>query len=434
MDASKTGSRGTRDTSRAQEHNSRAALRLVGWNTAWLVVGLALIGLGAEAWLRLTVPFWYNSGQTAFVPEVGLQLRPDTEVHHTNRLDFWTVSHTNNLGFLDRDPPKRTVATCHITVIGDSFVEARQVPISEKFHVRLEERAAFELPHLHVTTSAFGLSGTGQVNQLAFWDKYARHLNPNLVVLVFVPNDYIDNFPLWAGLNKGLDPDHWPFVSATRADPLGYRLRAPDPDFARFSAPGQPLSLWQKWYERVIHRSRFALWLETKHDLFFPKLNKPHESDWRELLMQRPANARFSLGQQLASLGDRRLPDAAQSPPSFFVLFGKEISAPFYQEAIALTAFGLDEFKRRAQHVGATLVVLASHRMSRFGAGPLDRLKEIAAARDIPVIEQADFIRRQGAPLKDAGWAHNDHWSPRGHRWAAQALLEYLQQNQEVCA
>ena len=53
---------------------------------------------------------------------------------------------------------ERAAASCHITMIGDSYVEALQVPIADKFHVRLEDLAARELRHLDVTTSAFGVS------------------------------------------------------------------------------------------------------------------------------------------------------------------------------------------------------------------------------------------------------------------------------------
>ena len=120
-------------------------------------------------------------------------LPPDTEIRWTNGLDFWTVSRTNRLGFLDREPPssERAAKSCLITMIGDSFVEAREVSIPEKFHVGLEEMAARELPHLDVMTSAFGIRGTGQINQLALYDEYVRHLRPKLIVLVFVPNDFM---------------------------------------------------------------------------------------------------------------------------------------------------------------------------------------------------------------------------------------------------
>ena len=147
-------------------------LRLLGWNVLLLTTGLALIAAAGEAWLRLTIPFMHRSHSPSFVPGVGVLYEPGSEVRSTNRSDFWTVSRANHWGFLDRPPPspERAAAGCHVTLIGDSFVEARQVPIADKVQVRLEDLARRRLPHLDVTTSAFGVSGTGQVNQLPFYD------------------------------------------------------------------------------------------------------------------------------------------------------------------------------------------------------------------------------------------------------------------------
>ena len=163
-------------------------------------------------------------------------------------------------------------------MIGDSFVEAREVPIPEKFHVRLEDMAARELPHLDVTTSAFGTRATGQINQLVFYGEYARHLRPKLVVLVFVPNDFYDNFPLWQSIRKGLDPEHLPYVSAERAEDGSFRLRPPDPDYRRFKLPrlaGPPSAAsWRAVIcdTEAFHASWFLAWHAPRGPCFFPIL------------------------------------------------------------------------------------------------------------------------------------------------------------------
>ena len=419
-------------------------MRLVGWNAVLLVAGLVLIGLAGEAWLRSTVPFRTSHWPTVFVPDVGVLLRPDTEIRWTNRLDFWVMSRTNSLGFLDREPPspERATESCHVTVIGDSFVEARQVSIPKKFHVRLEELAARELSHLDVTTSAFGVNNTGQIHQLALYDEYARHLHPKLVVLVFVPNDYIDNFPLWQAIWTGLDPEHLPYVSAARAEDDRFRLGPPDPDSRRFRLPrlSGPSSTpqWRALLcdRRMLRASRFVERVCTKWGLIFfePDIDfYAQRVGWTELLSRRPAYGSLLDGWRPVSRGNVRMRPANQPPPSFFTLFQQGNDAPFYEEALAFTAFGLDEFKARTERDGAALVILASHPMQRFGGGTFARLNEMAAQRHIPVIDQAEIIYRQGAELRDAGWAHNDHWSPAGHQWAAEALLEYLKRNQSVC-
>ena len=418
----------------------RRHLRLIGWNALLLAAGLAVLGLAGEAWFRLTVPFIANHQSKVFVPGVGPLFRPDTEIRWTNWLDFWTVSRSNRLGFLDRAPPsaQQTAASCHIAMIGDSFVEARHVSIGEKFHVLLEEMAARDLPWLDITTSAFGVAGTGQIEQLPYYDEYARHLRPRLLVLVFVPNDYIDNFPLWQFLDRGSHPEHLPRVSATRTASGGFRLRPPDPDYRRFMVPQpvQPQPL-VRWGTDQLRKSWFLVWLHGKY-AHLPI--KKHELDTDlnrakrlELLSRNPAHARLLDGPRPVSTGGYRKPPRAEMP-SYFALFQEGNDSPFHQEALAYTGFGLDQFKERAQRDGAALVILATHRMSRFGGHTLARMSEMAAERGIPVVDQGEYIHRQGAELGDAAWRHNDHWAPAGHRWAAAALLEYLAANQQICS
>ena len=207
------------------------ALRLVGWNALFLIMGLALIAVAGAAYLRATVPFVDSSIPSHFIPEVGQMRKPNAEIRYTNGLDFWTISRTNSLGFPDREPPRseRAAASCHIAMIGDSFVEAVQVPIADKFHVRLEELAARELPNLSVTTSAFGHSGSGQINQLPFYDQFARRLRPDLLVLVFVPNDFMDNSPPLSALISGRDPDRDAYFTVAREPDGTFRRRPTAP-------------------------------------------------------------------------------------------------------------------------------------------------------------------------------------------------------------
>ena len=116
----------------------RRALRVAGWNAALLAAGLALIAAGGEIYLRATGTFVASRIPRHFVPGVGYVYPPGAEIRHTNHVDFWTVSRANSLGFTDREPvgPVRAAASCHVAAIGDSFVDALEVPIADKFHVR----------------------------------------------------------------------------------------------------------------------------------------------------------------------------------------------------------------------------------------------------------------------------------------------------------
>ena len=195
------------------------ASRLVLWNLLFIGVAALLIFIFAEAWFRLTKPHRDLDWRPAhFAPGVGLLQEPGQTKRLRNGLGAYVETRANSLGFLDREPPepKRAAQSCHIAIIGDSFVEASQVPIADKFQVRLESLAAQALPRMNVTTSAFGVPGTGTVSQLPLWDEYARGLAPKVLVLVFVPNDFPNNSKLLMSLDLGSDPDHMPYAYADK--------------------------------------------------------------------------------------------------------------------------------------------------------------------------------------------------------------------------
>ena len=379
------------------------------------MLGLALIGVVGETYFRLRAPFLESDTPYTWFPTVGWLHTPNAEVRHTNGLDFWTESRANGLGFVDREPIglERAAASCHVAMIGDSYVAALEVPIADKFHVRLEELAAGELRHLDITTSAFGISGTGQVNQLAYYDEFARYLRPALVVLVFVNNDFMNNAPILDGLHRGMDPDRLGYVSATRGADGTITLRPPHPP-----SPESRLAVTSRHpptTDRLTDMSPFANWLDAKR-----RASSSDDTD-PELIAQVALLSRRSPG--YAALLDGWRPTTREGMDDPF-LYTQDLP-PVYEDALDFTAFALDQFRERADRDGAALVILSTR--------TFDRLTALAEPRGIPVIDQYDYILRQGAEPRDAAWEHDWHWNAAGHRWAAEALFEYLKRNQAIC-
>ena len=420
----------------------RRVLFWVGGNVLLFALTWVFIAGIGEVWLRLKWPFAHESKPWHFVPKVGRMFKPNAEVRHTRQLDFWTVSRTNSYGFPDREPiaPERAAASCHIALIGDSFVAALQVPIADKLPVRLEALAARALPELDVTTSAFGISNTGQINQLPLYDEFARRLRPKLLVLVFVSNDFIDNSSVLKSLQYRWDPDRMPWMSARRDADGRMRLLPPHSDWAevgpkpslnggRNSSPSSPvivevlptrrtpLYLMRRTLQLSSRRSYFATWLNGS----ISRLGVLYSLDAAEELRRRPGYESLLGGWQ---------PKTRQH---IDLMFNEKDLPPFFEAALDFTAFGLDQFKERADRDGASLVILSTHKMGSRGDPAFDRLTALATARGIPVIDQTDYIRRQGAKLKDAHWRLDPHWNAAGHQWAAEAVLEYLKRNPAVC-
>ena len=411
------------------------SLRPAGRKALLLLAGITLACATLETYLRLKWPFLTNKDSTHFHLKAGSIRKPNAEVRSSNNYgEFFTIQRVNNLGFLDREPPdlEQTTSGCHITIIGDSFVEARQVPIADKFHVQLERLAAKELPSLNITTSAFGRGGTGQINQLIYYDQFARHLHPCVLVLVFVINDFGNNHPVLSSLQRAeaWDPEHSPFATAEKSASGTWQLRPPDPDFRKHMLPRQPMS----WTSKVrVHSSQkfyLAKWLYSKRLLWKHARvetakegrkdpEDPQMTAWVELLIRRP---------HYASLAEEWTTKSRINS-----MFERENLPPVFEKALEFTACALDQFKTRANQDGVSLVILSTHTMGTRGDRLFDRMNTLATARGIPVIDQTDYILRQGGRITDAHWRHDRHWNATGHQWAAEALLEYLKENPYIC-
>ena len=416
----------------------RRLVRTLAWNGMLVFAGVALIAISAETYMRAQGRFTEGAALPRFVPGVGFLGPPNTKVRSTNGLDFWTRSWTNSLGFLDREPPspKRAAATCHIAVIGDSFVEANQVPIADKLQVRLEDLASSTLPHLRITVSAFGREGTGQVQQLVYYDEYARHLRPKLVVLVFVPNDFINNYPVFRAMRMGRTaPEHLQERRAERLPngELTLRLPAVHPGPEPQSYATSRTSLDRTWV-RAAGVSVFASWLRAKTLSVlksWARGNKRFGSSWRDHAERVETSPLYI---QLFDEWSPYPPPTVWNAIETSKFFAEDDLHPIFRDALDYTAFALEQFKMRADRDGTQLVVLASHGLREIDRKLFERVSDMSAAVEVPVVDQAEYILRQGAELADAQWAHDGHWNVAGHRWAAEALLEYIGDHQGVCA
>ena len=387
-----------------------------------ITVGLLLVGAAGEAYFRLTVPFSDSSiTSTRTFPGVGTLAKPNTKMNFTNNVDFWTVQRSNSLGFLDREPiaPDRARESCHITIIGDSFVEAIQVQISEKVQVQLEELAAMEKPSIDLTASAFGIQITGQVHQLLFYDVYARHLSPDLVVLVFVVNDPLDNSTVSDSLLYGVDPDVSPYVSAVMNSDGVVELRMPNAEIPqRLLSPTR--DPYTSWSVRVINwtvkTSLLARWLQFKLPWLLATSNTDREfiAEVQELMRR----------QDHAWMFDGWIPTSPADIDSLIL----DSESNVYREVWGITEFALEQFKHRANHDGAAVMILATYPLGDEGDPMFDVLNRIATSLGIPVVSQQNYITQQGYSISDAHFPNDGHWSPTGHRWAAEAVWEYIKE------
>lgn len=426
----------------------RQSWAAVFWiNLLVLSMLLILVAAGGEIYLRLTKPFVRPHWVSRFDPELGFTFEPGALIRHTNHVDFWLEERVNSWGFLDHEPPAAPAkdGVCRIAFVGDSFVEAAQVKNDEKFHRLLEKYWNTRKDHgLSLETFALGYSGTGQANQLP-WVKLLRPLSPRLIVLVFVNNDFANNNVWLEAARNGWHPDHPPRPFLVRGE-----MKPADPAWRDYLLPGQNgnaqaawdieragiagwlhQKLWQRSY---LYSFLFTLWVRHAYDASAYYANVPAAV---AVLRTMPG------GQQM--FGDWTPPDDL----TLDQMFAAERMPPVFDEALKDTAQTLRAWKKVAEEMGAQIVLLATHslRMQYLTPNPsaarkrpwdaelpMRRLRAIAQAEGIPLVDQGDFILRSGGSLRDASFRFDGHWSPYGHETAAKAMVQWLQSHSNVCS
>ena len=372
---------------------------------AVISTGIALLAAAIlmEAYLRWRIPFTEIEWPARFDPELGFVFEPNARVRWTNHTDFWAEQRSNSLGFLDREPavPKPD-GMFRVLVIGDSFVQAAEVGLTEKMHILLEARLRGALATDKVDTVAFGRSDTGQSNQLSFYDVHGADIDADLVVLVFYANDFIDNSTLLQGVIYGRDP--------YRPPKLFYE---PDEGGAGFTRIGID-----------------ADWENHRLSRFFPGVRRKRQQE----IMERYPETRALFGDRLLS-GDMdcmfHADELSQLPPVF-------------QRALASTEHALRLFKERTKNRDEALLLVVTHGVVTAGRHcaddfrytfeklkPLKRITEIAERAGIPVLDLYAAFAERG-DWRDTEFANDLHWNALGHRWAADALADYLLEHREL--
>ncbi len=130
------------------------------------------------------------------------------------------------------------------------------------------------------------------------------------------------------------------------------------------------------------------------------------------------------------------------------LMFFADRLPPVFRQALALTGHAFEQFARRGERDGLALLALATSGLSSGPDGAeassrhdnpvrarlqLERIAGLLGERGIPLIDQRAHIEAHGGDPRDGSFAHDGHWSPQGHRWAAEALLAWLVDHPAAC-
>jgi hypothetical protein len=382
-----------------------------------------------ELVMRWRYPFADSTWPSRFDPAFGFHFEPHATIRQTNLFGFCVEQQANSLGFLDREPERDLpTGTRRIVVLGDSFVEAVQVPIAAKSHVLLEER--LRARGVPVAISAFGMSGCGTSNELAFYDHFGRSLKPDLVVVIFVSNDFANNSALLEAVRNGWHPEHLPRLFL-RDDDGKTTLLPIDPAWQGQLIPTSPApidrpSWWLSW-------SRVYRWTKANVD-WIGRSQVAHAYDaWSERLVWLRRQPAWE-----AAFAGWRWPDDDDLDVMTFALD----APPVFREANVLTERALELLRDRAAADGSRLLVVgaehlatarSTHGRPTLPRAWLDLLEPMCKRLGLPLLDLHAAFGARGV-LDKVKFARDSHWNELGHQTAAAAIDEFLQQHPDLLA
>jgi lysophospholipase L1-like esterase len=327
--------------------------------------------------------------------------------------EFLVPVKINSLGRRDLERGyEKPPATFRVLVLGDSFVEALQVPLEATFPRILEqELAARDGASQRIEVLSAGVSGYGTASELLYFEREGRRYHPDLVILAFYPgNDVKNNSPT-------LEDTFTPVYAA---------------DGSLQKVTGQARPERHGWRANI-PRSQAYLYARQLLLLRQPRLAE--------------ALVRYGLMRPEAI---RRAPERDGMPLEYGV-YATTPSAE-WQDAWVRTERLLDQLRAAVQAGGARFaVVIVSTREQVYPElwnevlkayppmrqrswdleAPQRRIDAWCARNGVPCLALAPAFRTAKAGGSDfLHYRHEGHWTAAGHRLAASLLKQFLEQQQ----
>lgn len=352
-----------------------------------LALGIAVALAIGEAGLRIKRQVSANyilryDGQTGL-----LTMKPN-DVFADGQAGCWEnkAVKANSQGFHDTEfSLTKDRDVYRIAVIGDSFIEAFQVPVADSFQYWLEEKLnQWPEKKKRFEVYSFGNGGTGTFEHHLYLNQYVLKYQPDLVILAFLPmNDFKDDFRLRKEIfdRQG---------EIRKEVPLAQRWLRHSVLFRWFKA---------KW--QIIDSFAAA---EGKVKLLF---------DWQAFLKDYPPawEGIWQLEKKLLAQFDKTL----EENKSQFLLVSLD-----------------DMWRTHPKQIEKDKELYSLDKFDFDFDKPEKILQEFSEKEKIPYLALLPIFRERAEKEKaNIFWGGcQGHWDKTGHRWVAETLFQFLTQEE----
>ena len=315
--------------------------------------------------------------------------------------EFIVPVEINSQGLRDIERPlAKPAGVRRVLLIGDSHVEALQVPLEDSIGRQLERHLRKLGGPIEVVSA--GVSGYGTASELLFFRQRGWKYEPDLVLLAFYPgNDIKNNGP---GLESALVPEYDASGALVRVRGRKVRRKAPH---------------WSHAYTYV-----------------------------RKLVLTRqPALAARLESMGVIKRGAVRKPPAPEGVPLDYWVYAQQESA-MWKAAWRHTLRNLEELRAASRARGARfalLIVTARDHVyaeswrqlgviyPRLRSGewdlsaPARRVKKWCEAKQVACLDLfPEFERARDEGAERLHFVHDGHWTAAGHALAAKSAADFI--------
>lgn len=177
----------------------KGSMKKILKNILLLILGAILAFVFGEALLRARGVLSLGKAHQYDSKTGMVILPPNSDFIQTQCLEEPVLIHANSEGFRDAEfEIEKSDDVFRIAVLGDSYTEARHVPLEKSFHGVLEEKLNQELGgKKKFEVYSFGMGGSGTYKNYLYLTHYALKYKPDLVILAFLPlNDFRDDYEM----------------------------------------------------------------------------------------------------------------------------------------------------------------------------------------------------------------------------------------------
>jgi hypothetical protein len=382
-----------------------------------LTVNVLLIGI---IWIILAIAVEAALWATGFTPpsyvtpetygNVNLLYRPNSQTRWRGNMaqvrEFDTPIGTNSIVQFDRehafDKPDNVY---RVLFVGDSFVEALQVPLEKWFGSLLEaalnQDAQIASKGLRVEVIKLGGSGNGAIKEYELLRKQGLKYDPDLVITLFTDsNDLNDDWHYYRRVTGREDYKH---VNARPAPALYQKL-----DFYNklIFVSGSRLNRWM------------AFLITEAREKYRRKKDSVDAAQWRDVLgaYARPGSALFA-GQE------QKWKEAAGLTTGAHLKMAQETNASGGRYVVAFVdrpqTYRPDAYNHLFKIISGLEREVDLDR-------PAKLLKAVLGSRGVESIDLNEIFKERAARQRTGHYVYDGHWNEEGHRWAAEALLPYI--------